>query len=133
MACLDMPAPSMLFYDRDKNRDGWDPNERAVLYIDAQWMFGFEEIPQTARDYIIIRAARRFQQQTAGSSELAGFSQQDELQALRALKRDQGENDDYNMMDNASVSAAMGGRPLAPSGVYDPRSNPGVTNTYLGI
>lgn len=119
----------MVFYDRDKNREGWDPAERSVLYIDAQWMFGFEEIPQTARDYIMIRAARRFQQSVAGSATLASFSEQDELQALRALKRDQGENDDYNMLQNADVGIAMG-RPRLPSGVSDLRNNPRQVNSY---
>lgn len=115
----------LVFYDRVRNRHGFDPDERSVLYIDAQWAFGFEEIPYTARAYIMIRAVRQFCQQVPGSAELAGFTAQDEQQALRALKRDQGETDDYNIMDNMSVSRTLGMRPGGYSGVYDPRSEAG--------
>lgn len=117
-------ANPLIFYDRAKNRDGWDVTERQYLYIDALSLFPFEKIPESCRWYIMIRACRRFAQQVAGSDKLASFNEQDEAQALRALKRDQGENDDYNILDNMDVAIAMG-RPRLPSGVYDPRSEPG--------
>lgn len=113
-----------VFYDRARNRDGWALTERSYLYIDAVFLFDFESLPETCRNYIAVQASRRLSQKVAGSAELSGFSQTDELRALRKLKRDQGEPDDFNIFDNVSVSDALGGR-LADSGVYDPRNTPG--------
>lgn len=117
--------PVLVFYDRERNRDGWDATEREYLYIDAVFLFNFEHLPESARNYIVVRASRRFAQKVAGSSELSSFNERDELQALRAIKRDQGENDDYNILDNMDVYKALGGRPRGPTGVSDTRNSPG--------
>lgn len=118
------PLPVMVFYDRERNRDGWDATERVYLYIDAVFLFNFEQLPESARWYITVRAARRFGQDVAGSVELSRFKERDELQALRSLKRDQGENDDYNILDNMDVYKVLG-RPRGVSGIFDPRNTPG--------
>jgi hypothetical protein len=114
-----------VFYDRARNRDGWPLTERKYLYIDAVFLFDFEMLPETARNYIVVMSSRRLAQRALGSAELASFNQQDEIRALRNLKRDQGENDDYNIFDNADVSNIFGGRQSGPSGVFDDRNTPG--------
>lgn len=118
----DPAAPALVFYDRTLNRDGWVND---YLYIDPIWGFDFEEIPQSARDYITTRAARQFIQSAVGSDTLVGFTERDEFLALRTLKRDQGRVDSYNIFANYSVTRVLGGRPLGLSGVSDWRATSG--------
>lgn len=99
-----------VFYDRELNREGLASSDYPYLYIDAVWSIDFEKMPETARQYITIRAVRQFIQQALGSSELAGFTQADELFALRALKRDQGQVDEYNVLSHPAFGGALGGR-----------------------
>ncbi|HUW12354.1 MAG TPA: hypothetical protein VM537_21695 [Anaerolineae bacterium] len=99
-----------VFYDRELNREGLVAADFPYLYIDAVWSVDFTKMPETARQYIVIRAARQFIQQALGSSELAGFTQADELFALRALKRDQGAVDEYNVLSHPAFGGVLGGR-----------------------
>lgn len=73
----------------------------------------FEELPEVARQYIKIRAARIFQDRTVGSNSLHGFGQQDELDALIELQSTELENGHYNIFDNEFVANATsrGGYP----------------------
>ncbi len=115
------PATSpLVFYDRARNRDGFIATERTYLFIDAVWLFPFEKMPESARRYVVLRAARQLQQKILASSELAGFTAADEAQAFRTLKLDQGDNDNYNMFQSADVSRVLGGR-TGLSGVSTPR------------
>jgi hypothetical protein len=115
-------APVMIFYDRASNRDGW--SVRPFLYIDPVWLFDWDALPSSARDYITIKAIRRFQQTVAGAPDLAGLTILDERDALAALQRDQGMRDDYNIFKNGSVSRIMGRRPHGAAGVIDFRISP---------
>lgn len=53
------------------------------------WGYSFENIPQTARDYIATVAARRFQSKAIGSQILDRFEQEDEMKAWVALIREE--------------------------------------------
>jgi hypothetical protein len=75
--------------------------------VDLVVMLDFEEIPEAARNYIALRAARRFQQNAVGSTELAGFHAQDELRALVDLQNAEAENGDYNMMNGWAVARVL--------------------------
>lgn len=102
-------APVLVIYDRDNNRDGFTAGERDFLYIDAVWLFNFEQLPESARAYIAILATKRFIQavQPDGKTDTT----QDEMIALRNLKREQGEEDEYNMFDSPSVARVLFDRP----------------------
>ena len=104
-------APVLVFYDRTFNRDGLVAADFPKLYIDATYLFDFTQLPETARAYITVLAGRRFIENVVGSTEVAGFKQKDELFAIRNLKRDQGDEDTYNMLDHPDVSRVLGGRP----------------------
>lgn len=82
------------FYDR-KNRtyvfDG--PHE-----FDVVIHLPFDEVPQAARQYITIVAARRFQTSILGSETLHGFTAEQEFIALSAIKEAEAENSDYNIL-----------------------------------
>jgi hypothetical protein len=98
----------LVFYDQRLGRDGFDQAERDALYIDATWSVDFVDMPQSARDYITKRAARRFASQVVGAQELVGYTARDEQIARRTLKRDQGQQRKYNILNNPQTRAAHG-------------------------
>jgi len=55
------------------------------LKVDVVWLLPYEEIPQAARDYIAIVAARRFQRRIQGDAAVEQFTAQEELDALTVL------------------------------------------------
>lgn len=103
-----------IFYDRVNNREGLKASlitDNGNIFLDAWFFFDFDFLPETARRYITVLAARRFIAATIGSQELEGFSLKDEAQALRLLKRDQGDDTRPNMLDHPDVNRVLGGRP----------------------
>jgi len=70
-------------------------------------MLDFEELPESARYYITIRAARIFQGRVVGSTELAGFTEYDETMALVTLETHDGINSDNNIFTDNSTSINM--------------------------
>lgn len=102
---------TLVFYDRVLNRDGFPVSERPYLYIDPVWGFDFEKMPEEARQFVAVHAARQFVQQQVGSQTLASFTDQDERLAFRNLKRAFGTEDDFNMLANTDVSKHLGNRP----------------------
>ena len=53
------------------------------------WGFTFEDLPEAARSYIAISAARKFQARFIGSTQLDGFNAEDEQSAWQQLVRDE--------------------------------------------
>jgi Tail tubular protein len=49
-----------------------------TIYVNVVWYFPFEELPESFRNYITIRAANVFAGRTVGSSEAVRFGQQEE-------------------------------------------------------
>lgn len=60
------------------------------------WMLAFEELPQAARYFIAIRAARKFQKRMVSSDLLERFTADDEILALAALQDMDTDVTDYN-------------------------------------
>jgi hypothetical protein len=58
----------------------------------------FDELPQAARHYVTIKAARVFQSRTVGSDALYQFTALDERDAMLDLKRAEGITGDYNIL-----------------------------------
>jgi hypothetical protein len=58
----------------------------------------FDEMPQAARHYVTIKAARVFQSRTVGSDALYQFTALDERDAMYDLKRSEGISGDYNIL-----------------------------------
>jgi hypothetical protein len=57
-----------------------------------------EDLPQAARHYVMVRAARVFQQRVLGSETLDGFTERDEARARMSLKRYDSQTADYNIL-----------------------------------
>lgn len=116
------PAANVLvFYDRYNNRDGFE--DRDYLLIDPVWSLDFSDLPEIARQYIMVRACRLFQKSVLGATELHQFTADDESDAWLALKRKYGLKDELNMLDNADVSKHLGFRPRGVAGAGNIRRN----------
>lgn len=70
-----------------------DPKCEIVYYQD------FDKIPETARRYIMIKAARVFQDRIAGAPYVHQFQMQDEIMALAALRDQEATDSDYTIFD----------------------------------
>lgn len=64
-------------------------------------LLSFDELPEAARDYIAIRAARTYQQRQLGSVTLNNFSAQEEKDALAALEEAEASTADFNVLRNS--------------------------------
>lgn len=59
----------------------------------------YEDLPETAKNYILKRSIRTFLSRYHGERELLEMSRQDELEAKVAFEADNFESSDYNMLD----------------------------------
>lgn len=82
-------------YDRDKHTFQFTGS----INVDMTLLFEFEELPQAVRHYIMIRAARVFQQRVVGSEVLGSFSEKDEQRARAVLKKFEADTADYNILN----------------------------------
>lgn len=118
--------PVLVFYDRYNNRDGFPSTGsdlRSFLLIDPVWGLDFTDLPEIARQYIMVRSCRLFAKSVLGPSNIHQFTAEDEQQAWMDLKRKYGLKDELNMLDNADVSKALGFRPRGVAGAGNIRSN----------
>lgn len=63
----------------------------------------FDEIPEAARNYIVIRAGRQFAERSLGSADVVGFTEDDEFEAKTILEEAEAETADYNIFQNYDV------------------------------
>mgnify|MGYP003126730774 FL=1 len=92
----------------ERNRKLWDRENHTYtitqdVKVNITWLLEFTEIPETARRYITVRAARIFQDRMLASETLHKFHQVDEIQALAALKEHEGDTRDHSIFDNYST------------------------------
>jgi hypothetical protein len=91
---IDVAIRGNRLYDRKNKTFQFQQDIKADLTI----LLEFNELPQAARHYITIRAARVFQQRVVGSNVLGSFSAQDEATALRSMRRYEARTGDYNIL-----------------------------------
>jgi phospholipid N-methyltransferase len=79
-----------------------------TVKVEIVLMLPFEELPEAARSYIAIRAARQFQERMVGSEVLHAFNSRDEMRAMAALQNAEAETADYNVLsDSWSVARVL--------------------------
>jgi hypothetical protein len=101
---LDLVQRGNRLYDRDRNTFVIGTAVQVSLTI----LLDFEDLPQAVRDFILLRASRRFQQKQFGSTELAAFDDADERQAWFDLLDAEADSEDNNMLrDSQSVSQIL--------------------------
>jgi hypothetical protein len=88
-------------YDKANHTYLFTSDLKATVVLFLDW----DELPQTARQYIAVCAARSFQGNNLSSETLDKLTEDDELKALIALKDAEGDDGDYNMFyDSFSVA-----------------------------
>lgn len=92
-ADADVAQRGVRLYDRKNHTYMFEKSLTVEMII----LLPFEELPETARYYIAIRAARTFQARTVGSETLYKFTADDEAMALAALKKAEGRTRNANM------------------------------------
>lgn len=102
-ANIDVTQRGFRLYDRDNNSYKFD----RALTLELVVGLGFEEIPESARRYITIRAARIFQARVLGSETLSKFSESDELITLSNLKDAEAQTADYTLLDDWPVARVL--------------------------
>jgi hypothetical protein len=100
---IDVAQRGNKLYDRKNHTFQFHKSIKAeVIYL-----LGFEELPQVARQFIVIRASRIFQDRMVGSDTLHGFTEEDEKKALADLKELEGDSGDYSIFDHWDVARTL--------------------------
>lgn len=115
------PANTLIFYDRAKNREGFNAPAYPFLALDVAWFTPFVYLPPVAQLWICARTARRAVEQGVNSSEIAQFVKADEAFAFSRLKRLFGRDDSYNALRTVNAYRAYGNRPATNVGFIDIR------------
>jgi len=68
------------------------------ITIDVIYNLNFTDLPEVARRYVTVRAARVFADRIVGYNHQHQFTIQDEYQALSNLKEYEGDTGDYSML-----------------------------------
>lgn len=71
----------------------------ADVKCEVMWMFPFDELPECARRYIMIVAARRLQARELGSDTLHQFTALDETRARVRLMHEEATTSDINILN----------------------------------
>ena len=84
-------------YNLAKNEDTFtqDFDNTEVVYL-----LDFSKIPEQAKRYITIRAARVFHDRTLGANTLHKFSKEDEVKSLSVLRNAETETGEYSIFDS---------------------------------
>ena len=85
---------SPFLYDLDNNTFTWTASINDAVTIT---LLDFEDIPQTARQYITTKAARIFQEEIIGQVSAETVNRQEEVEAYADLLDDEGERSGYNV------------------------------------
>ena len=78
-----------------------------TLNLDIVKLLDFTDIPEVARRYITVKAARIFQERVLGSNTLSSMNRADEQNALFALQEMEADNGDYNIFDDNSTYSVI--------------------------
>lgn len=85
-----------------------------AVRCDIVRLLPFEDMPEAARQYVAIRAARMFQDRRIGSEARNGFNEKDELRALVTLENAEASAADLSLADSPSVARVL--NPMSPLG-----------------
>ena len=71
------------------------------------WGYPFEDMPDSARHYVTLSAARKFQKRIIGSDTLDGYNADDESRAWLSLQRDERATRDTNIFTRNPILAGQ--------------------------
>jgi hypothetical protein len=102
-AAVDVVQRGLDLYDRLNHTYIFTQNIDANITYFLAW----EELPELARRYIMIKSARIFQARVLGSETLNGFTSQEEVQARTALLSMDDENSALNIFNNYDTASML--------------------------
>ena len=96
-------------------RDGrlYSKSSQSSRFEDAQtvnilWDLTFNSIPQSLRNYITLKACKRFRDRTVGSDSVAhGYTQEDERDAYMEARRNELSSTNASMLSNMNVNGLL--------------------------
>lgn len=94
---MDVAWRGSKLYDRKRHTFVFTDPLKVELVI----FLAFEELPESARNFISIKAAREFQSSVLGSPDLEAFTQDDEYEARALLMDAEGDSADNNMLSGS--------------------------------
>jgi hypothetical protein len=90
-------------YDRTNQTDVFTSSVKATLITALL----FEDLPEAARQYIMLTAAEKFQEGAVGSAQLDKFAEQARMAALQSLEAAESEVGRYNILTDNWDSARL--------------------------
>ena len=96
---MDVVQRGTKLYDRDNNTF----NIGKKVYTTIVLLLPFDELPESARWFITVRATRKFQQKQLGSTELSEFDRIDEQDAYYNLIDEESDTRDYNVLRDSTT------------------------------
>jgi len=88
------------------------------IQMTVVYLYEFEEMPEPARRYVTIKAARIFQDRMVGSQKSHMFTMQDEMRCMSTLKEFEGDTADRSIFDNDDVFNIINRRGAMRRGGY---------------
>jgi len=70
------------------------------IKLDTVTFLAWTDLPETARNYIAIKAARRFAQKVLGADSVCTWTENDEKDARRIIEEYEGDTGKYNILKN---------------------------------
>lgn len=92
----DLVQRGLKMYDRKNHTFNIGVN----VALDVVVQIDFDDVPEVAKRYMVLRATRIFQDRVVGSATLHGFHEKDENRALMELREFDKSADDDNIFDN---------------------------------
>lgn len=102
---LDLVIRDGRLYDRENHTFSF--NGRSTVSCRVVWNLPFEALPEFARWYITVRAARVFQSGWIGDELLNAFTERDEADAMRNFRRQVLRASDRNIFNNAASARTL--------------------------
>ena len=93
---MDVVIRQNRLYDRIAHTDKWTCSQ----YLDVMWLLEWEDLPEAAKNYILIRAANLFAMRATGSTEVAKYSEREEANARAAMIQYECDQGDYSVFSN---------------------------------
>jgi len=91
-------------YDRKNNTSTFTSDITKATIV---FMLDWTDLPEVARRYIMVKAARVFGDRTLGSSQHHTFTQGDEMRALATLREYETDTADLTIFDHQQISSSL--------------------------
>lgn len=99
----DVTVRSGKVYDKTEKTDVFTGS----MKFECVYLLAFTDLPEAARHYVIVRAARKLQDRLLGAQEHHAYNMRDEQQARARLQDFEGETGDYTIFDNGDTARVI--------------------------